>query len=791
MVRHFLSVFLRTIRRNTFFSVINVAGFTIGFTSVIVLAIFLFSELSYDKFHRNYESIYRLTTVFASGGMETHYALNEGKWDNKLETDVAGVLHSTAFFTVYEDLLFKVDDKLFTHGRGLYSDEDFLKVFDFPVIAGDPSTALNAPNSLVLTRSVAEKLFGTTDVVGRTVTQKLPDEQLALNVTAVLEDVPANSSLRFDFIMPGRGSWWESQFIEGKSPGNTLHVYFATDGEMELSVVQENVDRAFAIKNDRDAARSYFTPVQRFRDLHWDAGLEFDIIQSGNWNYARIFFMVGVGLLVITIVNYINLTTARSMSRSKEIGVRKALGTGRKALILQFLSEAVVVTLITSVFSAFLAWWLVRNFIADYYSIELSLFTNYYAIAAILLFGIITGVLSGLYPAFRLSSLNTIAVLKGRVRRERPGAFGLRNVLVSVQLVTAVTLLAFCITTFRQVHFLRNKPLGYERNDLVSFFRPDAIPYSHWTDFQQKLKEESAFQSVGGCFYPLLSSMNKAQFTLVGSDINITAAYNYVDRDFVETLRMEMLAGRDFDPAFPSDSTAIIMNEAAMVALGLDDAIGKKVNYWLGDFEVIGVVRDFHYQSFNSAILPVFLVLENSAPPHLFARAQNLPPGEVVAAAQRAWKSAAIETPFEYSVFNDDFNELLKNEQASNEIITAFTLVTLAITGIGLVGLIGFISSETRKEISIRKVFGASVTNIFLLLGRTFGSVTLVGIVVSIPLVYLAVDAWLSGFQFKVAFRFVDLLLTWVVVSLFVLVVIVRQVIASANVNPTVVLREE
>src|SRR5260221_59480 len=789
MFINFIKVGFRHLRLEPLYGSLNIIGLSISLTGIILLSIFIVSETSFDKFQKNYDRIYRLTTLFKQQGQENKFALNEGLWDDILVHEVTGVDYSTAFLPTEATFTFNVNGQAFEEGSGLLSDEDFLKVFGFNVLSGNRD--FSDPNGIILTRKLALKFFGTEDAVGRIIEFKPVEKPIVLKVTAVVEDIPINSSIQFGYVLSGKisGEWWKGQFSRKERTGKTLHIYFRTKQRQDLDVLQSNIDRAFS--KYKGESSSYLSPVQELAQIHFGSNNQFELQPGGNIDYLKIFILIITGFGLITIVNSLNINSYQFLRRLKEVGVRKLLGINKYRLISQFVVESIAITLLASIISIVIAHLVLLNVDLSLFSINTSILNSPFNLGTVFLLSIFFGVASAIYPAIRITEPPISQALKGSTTQKRGNHFSLRNVIVLVQIIGAATLFAFSLVVFRQIDYLNNKPLGYNKNNLIVFQRPGAVSVERWKYFKEKLSTFSVFESVGGNTFPLLGFGSMSTIQMTGSNGHkLLAVWNLIDSKFIETMKMELTEGRNISEQRESDSNAIIINETAKKELGLEGTLGLKLKCWRGEFEIIGVVNDFHFRPFNSKISPLVLMVDRNPTSYAIARYQPGEHAQAIEIARNTWKGIS-ETSLEYHFFDDVFNKMLENEHQTSIVVTFFTALSLCITAIGLVGLIGYVAAELKKEIAIRKIVGSSVTEILQLIGSRFFVLTLSGLCIGTPVIIFLSDSWLSGFEYKTELTANDILVTFLSITFLTAIVIARQALDSGLESPIKVIRNE
>jgi putative ABC transport system permease protein len=788
VLRNFLKVGYRHFRNEALYGVFHFLGLCIGLTGTIIAFIFVKSEFSFDKFHTNHEKIFRLTTIYKHLGQENRFAINAGYWDDVLVQDVPGVTSSTAFGATGSE--FVLNDNNTFNEIGLYSDADFLKVFDFELLSGGRN--FDDPNGIIITRNLANKVFGSDDVLGKIVSLKIADAITPLKVTGVLEDIPINSSIRFEYVVSGKlfGSWWEQQLSKTNSPGNTLRIYFRTDGKQDLAALQANVDRAFSKHVIKAPGYEHFTPVQALSQVHFNSYNQFELQPGANQNYMRIFLLIIFAFVFITVINGVNINSTRFLKRIKEVGIRKLLGVNKYVLVGQFVLSSVMTTLIATFFSIFCSYFFLTKVDLSLFSIDPDVLMQWNTIEVVLLSSAAYGIVTGLYPAIKMTSTATSQALKGMAFERRQKLFGARNSIVVIQIIATATMIAFSSIIVKQIHYLNNKELGYNKNNVIFFWKPQEISEENWRSFRDKLASNTIISSVGGSTGQLigLNSTSVAQFS--GNGSKIIASWNRVDADFLETMKMQITEGRSFSNELKEDSASIVISESARKAFGLETTLGTEVRSWMGEFKIIGVVNDFHFRPFDHKITPAVFILDRN-PLRFYARYSPGKHREVIDLSQKLLRSILPKGTLSYGFFDDSFNAMMDKEHQSATILMFFTGMSLCITAIGLIGLIGYTVVEYRQEIAIRKVLGSTVTGILALIARRFLMLAGVGLLISIPAIVKLSEFWLYDFEYKTQLEFTDLFFIFVIILCFTFVIILKPIISSATENPVKVLRKD
>ncbi|HZY82239.1 MAG TPA: ABC transporter permease [Cyclobacteriaceae bacterium] len=764
-------------------------GISIGLAGVIVLAIIVRAEYSFDRFHADADKIFRLQTVFVIDGQETRFAITDAFLDVIMENDVPNIEASTAFYRS-GPIVLRVGDKIFSEPGGLAVDKDFLSVFSFKTIAGKKS--LSEPNEIALTESLAIKLFGTTDVVGRIVDyDQGGGVKQPMKVVLVMEDTPINSTIQFDFLFSGStwGEWWSKMFRQG-SESNAHHVYFKLQNEEPLQTLQSKLDTAFDFTKMKSPTYAYFTPVQPLTDIHFNSPNQFELRPATSLDAFRIYVVLIISILVIVVLNAANMNSARLVKRVKGIGVSKVFGATRRNIFVNCMADLAVQNLITFSIAAILAT-------AVIYTLDLSVFlidksapilfiASWYFVALYLGYSILTSI----YPIWRVNAYRIQRSIAGKVDTGTSKYFGPRYVLVTLQVIAASTMVVFSITIARQIRHIRATDLGYTKENLIEFKIPGNASFGEISRFKYLLEQSTTFSSVGSSFGELLGphGMGTTRFKNPGEE-GFMAAMSWVDHDYIKTMDMTIVEGRGFSDNFKKDSLTVVINEAARHTASLN--VGDELLFYPNWYKVIGVVKDFNYRGFDKVISPAVFFLTPYTANVVMARYGKDDDIEALSRAKAAWQQSFGNSEISYRFFEDKFNDLVNKELQTAYVAIFFSIVTLCIACIGVLGLTAYIVVNYSKTIAIRKIMGATTGDILTLFGKRFLIITIVGSIVAVPIVIELANYWLSHFIYKTPLVFTDFLLTFVLIAMLVVVVISRQVLQSSSANPADAIREE
>ncbi len=805
MFKNYLKIALRNLIKYKSFSFINITGLAIGIAACVLILLFVSDELSYDKFHEKYDRIYRVHTSGRLANNEFNMAVSCAPMAGTLMREFPEVESATRIRN-YGFPVFRYGDKAFSEEKVFWVDSTFFDVFTAKFLEGSAETALFQPDAIVLTESMRKKYFGDEPAVGKVINS---DRRLDLIVTAVIEDFPRNSHFRPDFLEnlarygDSRNNRWVS---------NNFHTYAVlkegTDeaeferkvGDLVLKYAAPQIEQftGTSFEKLKEQGAAYAFNVQKLTDIHLHSNLEYELEPNSKASYVYIFSVVAVAILLIACINFMNLSTAKSTTRAREVGIRKTLGSNKGKLISQFLTESILLTMIAVVISIIVIKLMlpVFNNIAAK-QLDFNLFDNFVSLPAIILFSVIVGIVSGLYPAFVLTSFQPVNVLSGGGKKWGKGSW-LRSGLVVFQFCISVILFVGTFVVYYQLEYIQNKDLGYSKEQLVIVEKTDDIG-NRIPAFKNRLSDNHNVISVtnhhtvpGKAF-----GNNVYQFEGGGGNENHLFWMWFADYDLAETYGIEMLEGRFFSEEFPSDSQGVVVNEKAVKALGLEDPIGKRIidrgrrPEDTRFFPIIGVMKDFHFESLHSEVRPIMVMPMRGNGRYTAVR---IAPNDIKSTMQyieATWKDFAFDQDFEYTFMDDQFARLYAAEQRTSNLFTTFSVLAVSIACLGLLGLAAFVTEQRTKEIGIRKVMGATVPSILFLLVKEFTKWVILANLIAWPLAYFAMNDWLSSFAYRIDIGFGIFVIAGVI-SLFVSVAtVMSQVVRASLSNPADSLRYE
>lgn len=800
MIRSYLSLTARNILKYKVFSAINILGLSLGMAACFIILQYVNYELSFDRFHPRSASIYRITNnTVREGGMPFHTATSYLPVAPQAKAEYPEITEYCRLYFLDRHAVVSYEDRIFEQEAVIYADANFFQFFLYNLVKGSEADVLQNVNSVALSESAALKYFDHNEPVGKIM--KLSEEfnDLTLLVTGVFRDPPSNSHLKPQMVVSISGYEKLPDVMENKWNWPFYMNYIKLQSSADPLALEQKfpgfVSKYFP-ENDEQKSTLYLQPIE---DIHLYSNLEYEIEPNGN--AKLVFLLLGVALLtlVIAYANYINLSTARSLDRAKEVGIRKTLGSKRTGLIKQFLTEAMAVNLLALIVAVILVRAFTLFFLS-YTGVEIDLihFTGPMFWSALGIVFIIGAVLSSLYPAFVLSSFQPIAVLHGKLSYNLSGQF-LRKVLVLFQFATSIGLMIAAFAIYHQVQFMRSQPLGMDINNLLVVKGPRVNSGSTSDAFILKsiasgiVDNASVSSSVPGVWTSRISNI-----TRLGSEEGKNNSYNVMGADdrFIDTYQLKLIVGRNFQTGVDTLAfSSMIINESALTQLGFksaEEAINSTIAFRGRPISVIGVIKDYHHYSLKANIDPLLIYPIGDGSKEYYSMRINQKrnsPNLSLAAIEAEWKTLYPNNPFEYFFLDSSFDAQYKSDIQFEKIFTAFSVLAVFIACLGLYGLASFVTTKRTKEIGIRKVLGSTVKGIVVLLLIDFVKLILLAGLVAIPLAYLGVQNWQSQFAFREALAWWMYLLPVGVVLLIAMITISIQSIRVALINPVKILK--
>ncbi len=775
MLKNYLKITWRNIRNNKIYSFINIMGLAVGMACCILILLWIRDELSFDKFHENYNDIYRTIPEFQG----TKYSSNPLALARIFKEQYPEVRQTTRFYQMF--WLIKHGDKFYKE-RGALVDDDFLKMFTFPLIQGTPETAFASLDSIVLTERAAAKYFGHQDPIGKSL---LINNNTNLIVTGVLKDIPLNSHLQFDFLASMR--------LMGER-GDTSWSYEArTYALLEKNVsIPDFADKisGFIMEHDKRTKSKVVLHIQPISQIYL-----YSLNGTDPAIYVYIFLTIAVAILVIACINFINLSTARSNTRAKEIGLRKVVGAEKADIIKQFIGESMIL----SALALLVATGLVYLFLPAFNNLaqkQLILNITGDISAFLLLPGIIlfTGLVSGIYPAFMLSSFRPVNVLKkGKLQSGRSG-FVLRKVLVVSQFTATIVLIIGTIIMYKQLSYIRNKDIGLDRDHVVKISMNMELREAY-RSFKNEIKQNPNVINVTAAnnLPTNITHVNPVYWEGKGPEDYMTMSDASIDYDYFKTLGMQIIQGRSFSEEYATDPENYVLNEEAARITGLDSPVGKMFSVWEDEGRIIGIVKNFHASSLHTEIGPVVFTLSQRHGSHnyIFVKIRPNDISGTLAYLEKKGAEFAPNNLFEYSFLDDEFNRQYVSDQRRGDIYKYFTFLAIFISCLGLFGMASFTAEQRTKEIGIRKVLGASIANIIVLISRDFLMLLFVSNLIAWPIAYYLMDKLLNNYAYRTSIAAWVFIVSGMTAVFVALLTVCVKIVRVAHSNPADSLRYE
>jgi putative ABC transport system permease protein len=810
MFKNYLITTWRNLVKSKAYSIINITGLAIGLSCFLLIALYVMDELSYDRFFPDADRIYRINSDIRFGGANLHMAVTSDMMGQLLKKDYPQVEQYTRIYTFNGDKLIKKGNEYIDEKKVANVDSTFFDVFQLSVIEGDTRHALDEPNTVVLTESSAKKYFGSTDVIGKTIETK-DDKNPFYKITAVVKDIPGNAHFHFDFFF----SMKNVDYQWGQLTSHNFYTYLKLKKGTDYKAFEKNFDQYLnkyvlpeakqllninSMDEFRKAGNLVAYSMMPLTDIHLYSDWAWELSPSGNIQYVYIFSAVALFILLIACINFMNLATARSANRAKEVGIRKVLGTEKHRLVFQFLIESTVMVFISLLIAIIIVFAILPlfNSVADKEMTISSLF-SVRILPLLIALPFIVGLMAGGYPAFFLSAFKPIEVLKGKLNLGSRSA-GLRSVLVVFQFATSIFLIVGTIVVYEQLNYIQTKNLGYNK-DQVLIINGISSLNNNATAFKNEVSQLPGVVSATLSGYlPVKDSYRSDNSYSKDAVMTATNGFDmqrwYIDYDYIKTLGMQIIKGRNFSKDFPTDSNAIIINETTEKILGYADPVGKKVYTTIDNkgntmpLTIIGVVKNFNFESLHEDIGPLSFRLGGGDGLGVFkVHTSNIQ--QLVAQIQNNWKTLAPGLPFSYRFLNESFNEMYRAEQRVGKIALIFSVLAIFIACLGLFGLATFIAEQRTKEIGIRKVLGASVQGIVQMLSKDFIKLVTIAFVFAAPLAWWAMHSWLRDFAYRIDIEWWMFAAAGLGALLIALITVSFQAIKAALTNPVKSLRTE
>lgn len=802
MFKNNLKIAFRNILKHKFFAGINITGLVIGMSCCLFIFVYVLDEISYDKFHVDHANLYRVALHGKISGQEIYTSTTSLPLAPTMKAEIPGIESTVRVIPTGGGFMaLRYEDKSFIEEKVYYTDSNFYDFFSFRLIKGDAKTALKEPNSIVITKAIAEKYFGADEPLGKTLV--VGNNKIAVKVTGITEPAPSNSSLQFNGLISFStveknydGNWTGNSFqtYVRKTPGTKVEDINSKLEDIVEKYVGQEVQQGLGISFDQFRKQggiySYF--IYPITDSHLNSAVSDDLEPTNDIRYVYIFSGVGVFILLIACINFMNLSTAQSAGRAKEVGLRKTLGSLRTQMIWQFLSESFIYGLVAVVLAAGLSFVALPyfNMLAGK-QLTLAALMNPMFLLAIFALIVIVGFVAGSYPAFYLTSFNVVEVLKGKLRSGVKSK-GVRSSLVVVQFAVSTFLIITTMVVFQQLSYMQSKSLGLDKNSVISVTGMRRLG-SNQKAFKDAVEAQSGIVRASFTDNTFPGMNNTTIIREKGSEVDHLVGLYYADWDHQDVMKMQLAQGRFFDRDFKTDTMACVINEAAVREFGLADPLTTEMTTYEGEkpqnVRIIGVVKDFNFESLKTKVRPVVIRLADVNRTMMIRYAGN--PQQAVKAIEQQWKSLAAGEPFDYTFLDQDFDSLFRSEMRLRDIFTVFSTLAILIACLGLFALAAFTTEQRTKEIGVRKALGASVYSLTLLLSKEFTMLVLIAIIPATVGGWFVANWWLNDFSYRIDLNplmfigsgLLAIVIAWITVS--------YQSIKAASSNPVNSLRYE
>jgi putative ABC transport system permease protein len=804
MLKNYLKIAARNLWKNKAFSAINIIGLAAGLAVCLLIVLYVVDEQSYDKYNVNADRIYRIDADIYFNNTQSTFATAPDPLALTLKREYPVVEQMTRV-NYQSDVLIKKDNQNVQDHNAAYADSTFFKVFTIPMIAGNPVTALQEPNSIVIDETTAKKYFNSTDVLGKTL---YVDNNTTCKITGVIKDIPAQSHFHFHFIRP-RGKDNDS-WLSNNTYNYILVRPGTTQAQMQGDVdatVNKYIGRDFqqqfhsSLKDLQAKGNHFIYHLMPLANIHLHSDKSYEMEVNGNIEYVYIFSVTAIFILLIACVNFMNLSTARSANRAKEVGIRKVAGSLRSHLITQFLTESVLLSFLSLLLAILLGALLLPLFnqLAGKEMSVTTLFSTWlFPVMIALVF--VVGCIAGSYPAFYLSSFQPIQVLKGKIAKGFKSSW-LRSGLVVFQFSISIILIIGTFVIYNQLDYIRSRKIGYNRNQVLVVRNIYSLNDKIKT-FRNELVSIPGVENATVGDLPTATSFdNEGWFRDASFDATkvVVLTNFYVDESYVPTLGMEMEAGRNFSKDFPSDSAGIILNEAAVKVLGFKNPFEETLyrpNYHNdgsitpSPFHVVGVIKDFNFSSMHQNVGPLVIQLSNNYG-SMAVRVKTRNVSSIIDNIKTKWSAMAPGAPFNYTFMDADFNKIYDAEQRTGKLFITFAVFAIFIGCLGLFGLVTYASEQRIKEIGVRKVLGASVSSIVAMLSKDFAKLVLIASVIAFPVSWWVMNKWLQSFAYRINISWWVFVIAGLTAIIIALITVSFQAIKAAIANPVKSLRTE
>lgn len=802
MLKSYFLVALRTIRKNPGYAGVNIFGLTLGISSFLVILLVIRFELSFDKFHADSDKIFRINNELRLSSGNYKYPTCTSALAPALTDQLPEVMEYTRMSGGGQQLVIEVETELYKEHNSFFVDPNFLEFFNFTLLQGEKDQVLAAPNTVVLTEAAAIKYFGSTNVVGKTFKVK-GQQEVSYEVTGLLKNLPKNTHIEFDLI-------FSNQTLRNQGNGNFLnswsndgfYSYIKLTDAAQASMLPAKINELKAANIDEGRLHMFNPDLIALQDIHLQSNLRNEISVNGSMDFVLIFMAIGVFVLLIAGINYMNLATARSAKRAKEVGIRKVLGAYKKQLIGQFLGESLVLAGISAILSLIIVYFLAppfANFISKPISSDMLFQPEVLGVLGLIV--LVIGLGSGSYPALFLSAFKPVLVLKGKLASGMGGSGIFRKALVIFQFVISIVMIIGTAIVYNQLNFLQNKPLGFQRENILMVSNTNQAMTPRMEAFKNELEKNPNIQGVTATFSkpgglrPIIFVKSETVSEEVDG-LNLAGVNIYLN--YLDVMGITVQEGRNFYPTIPTDSTeAIIVNRRAAAELNLqENAVGKFIDVqgFGGNWQrkqIIGVIDDINFEPLQRGTESCFYAYFFPNFQEIFVKVNPEAQSEIVSFVQEKWTEFAPSQPFEYAFLEEDLAAHYNNEKALGQLVVFFAILAVGIACLGLFGLASYSTEQRIKEVGVRKVLGASILQVLFLLSKDFAILIAIAFVIASPLAYYLSGWWLQNFAFAITPSLVTFILAGVTALVIALLTVSYKTYAAAKSNPVKALRAE
>ncbi|MDP4224233.1 MAG: ABC transporter permease [Bacteroidota bacterium] len=791
MLRNFFKIAVRNVSRNKVFTLINIIGMAVGLAASLLILLWVQDELSYEKFNRHAKNIYRVEEDQFYSGERYHVTVTPFPSGPVWNEKIPEIVQQARVYPWLPRLLFRNGDKVYFEYPVIAADSSFLKMFDFALLRGDPATALNSPHSIILTEELARKYYGSENPIGKTITL---ENKLTFTVTGTMRELPRNTMFRFKAIIPFSFLKEAGAYYDGWD-SNSIFTFVQLEEGADPKPVNKKLTDVVIEHVPQITTKYLLFPLLDIH-LHQQFGFK---ETNGPVKAVYIFTLIAVFVLAIACINFINLSTAKASARGKEIGIKKTAGAGQFSMVIQFLLESLLMVMIAMVIAIVLVG-LFLNVFNNVSGKEFNINDLFHPkfVAGFIVTGILAGFISGIYPAFYMSAIQPVAVLKG-VSGSGRGNGRLRQILVVIQFTLSILIGIAAVFMYKQLKYMIDKDLGYDKNNLITIQMTGNMKSKYYS-LKKELQKETLIQSVtGSTWTPVMIGSNSGGARWEGKDPdrNVLIGTNRVDYDYLKTMKMELVSGRDFSPDFPSDMARdttgnFLVNEEVVKAMGIGDPVGKAFRFMGLNGRIVGVMKNFHFKGADQPIEPVaFALSDTNSLNQLLIR---LTPGNIPASlksVEKVWKEVVPDYPLDYTFIDQDYKNLFRSQLRLAGLLKYFTILAVIIACLGLYGLASYSAQRRTNEIGIRKVMGADSLMIMYSVSKDFLVLVVISIIIAVPLGWIIVKNLLEQFPYRIYINAVVFIMIAAGAILIALLTVSYQAFRATRVNPAIALKVE